>query len=469
VIPFLQTLAGETLLSRRFRRWLWGIVFLGFVLRLAALALIYPSQPVDEEAIYSHRAIAWNEALIPPVDDERAPAALFVYRALVLMFGEDLTMLRFANVLLGTLFLPLLHAWTRRVAGDKIALTATFLAAVHPELVFYSASMWNENLYLIVLYALFLLYLQVERPATFLQAALLGILLGLTALTREIGVFLVPLVLLTLLLPVRSFPQRSSMTTLLCLVVFVLTILPWSIHISKRAERPVLITEMNTRRLFIGNVELPPSETKRNVIAARHTYGHRAYRELSPDPQERQELAKEVIWDSIRKKMPWWPIQKPSQEICNFFTPNSFPAARLFAHPEDPGYGSRRAYRFSIPQLDRRQVGLTLGLLTIAFHVATTLAGSAGLALLPLGRAAYPILVLGFMHIAPTLVTTACSRYRIPVTPLWILGAAALLVQGRHLWKKAGPGRRIAACAALLLTAAIMAQRIHAIFPAQYG
>src|SRR5688500_8418824 len=119
--------------------------------------------------------------------------------------------------------------------------------------------------------------------------------------------------------------------------------------------------------------------------------------------------------------------------------------------------------------MDRRQAGLAAGPPTLGFHAATTPAGSAGLVLLPLGRAALPILVFGFMHLAPTLVTTASSRYRIPVTPIFILGAAALLLHAPRLWNDAGPTRRVAACVVLFLAAIILAQRIHFIFPPQYS
>ena len=467
MIPMPKALGTPVDVPHRSRRWLWGIVFLGFVLRIAALALIHSSAPVGEEAIYCSRAFAWNNAPVSPADDERAPAVLYLYRGVVVLFGENLSILRFANVLLGTIFLPLFYAWSRRVAGENIALAGTLLAAVHPELIFYSASLWNEPLYLVVIYSLFLFFLHVDRPPTPVQAIFLGFLLGLTSLTREIGVFLAPLVVAAILLSIRSAPKRSFLAASLCLTAFFLTMLPWSIHISQRAGHPVFITDMNTRRLFVGITDVP--EQAPHAMTVRHTSGYKAYRELSSDPRERQAMARGMILEEIRRELPWWPIEKTKQELPNFFSPNSLPAARLMANPEETGWAERWAFRFSIPKINRRQAGLALGALTIAFHVAITLAGSAGLVLLPLRRAALPILVFGFMHLAPTLVTTACSRYRIPLTPIFILGAAALLVQGPRLWMDAGRTRRLAGCAVFLLAAIILALRIQSILTPQYG
>ena len=225
--------------------------------------------------------------------------------------------------------MPLFHAWSRRVTGDNIALAATFLAAIHPELIFYSASLWNEPLYLVVIYSLFLFYLHVNHPPTLVQSIFLGFLLGLTALTREIGVFLVPLVVAAILLPIRSAPKAVFLgPPLSAWWHFFLRFFPGPIHISKRAGRPVLITEMNTRRLFIGNIDLPASK---NAITVRHTNGYKTYRELSSDPRERQVLAPQMIVEDIRRELPWWPIHKTKRELPNFFSPNSLPAARLLA------------------------------------------------------------------------------------------------------------------------------------------
>jgi len=446
---------------------LWGIILLAFVLRIAALAIIYPSPPVDEEAVYSFQAIFPERALRPAPDDQRSPGVLAVYRLTAAAFGPNRTILRIPNVIFGTLTLVLLYAWARRLAGEKIALVTIFLTAIHPELVLYSASLYNEPLYLLLAYAAFLFYLNLAHPPVLWQSVVFGVLLAMTALTREIGLFLLPFALLAIAL--RRPIARSSLAAALCLGTFMLTVLPWSLHMSKRAGHPVLISEMNARRFFIGNLELPDSLEINNPLAARHPYGYKAYQNLSDDPRERQALARQMIWGSIRNRLPSWLIEKVREELPNFFTPNSLPAARWLGLPSHPNWEGRCAYRLSFSGIDRGSIGWTLGMFTVAFHVAMLLAGTPGLVLLRLGKAAIPILVFALVHLAPTLATSSCSRYRLPLTPLWILGAAGLIVQGPLLWRTATWKRRIAAMVALVLITTILAQRMHSVLPPQYG
>jgi hypothetical protein len=97
------------------------------------------------------------------------------------------------------------------------------------------------------------------------------------------------------------------------------------------------------------------------------------------------------------------------------------------------------------------------------------LRGAVGLALLPLGRAARPLLAFAAAHLLPTLATTACSRYRIPLTPIFLLGAAALLYQGPGLWRIASRRRKVIAVAMAMLAGALLIARAGFVLPAQYG
>jgi len=425
--------------------------------------------PVEEESIYANRAVLWDRAITPAIDDQRAPATYFFYRFLVLCFGPELSVLRLGNVVLGTLFLVVFFHWCRRIVPRKTALAAALLAAVHPELVFYSASLWSESLYLLVVYTAFLMFWRVQESSSWPRTILLGALVGVTALAREIGVLLAPIVFLGLLVRTRSAAARRTAQAGLFLVAFALTILPWSIEMSRRSDRTVLISGMNERRLYVGNVPLPGIDP-RGELAPRHGAGLKSYWSLSKDPAERRELARRAAFAAIKERLPLWPLEKVRDELPKFFSPNSFPAARLFAHPEDGGWAGKWAYRFTNEGLDRRAVGLTLGLLVVGFHVATTLFGAAGLTLLPLGRAiGISLLAFAAAHVLPTLAATACSRYRLPLTPIFILGAAALLFNGMSLWKAASMRRRLLAVAMAILVIAILIARARFVLPAQYG
>jgi hypothetical protein len=449
------------------RRWLPIAVLLGLALRVAAFALIHPSPSVEEESILSNRALLGDLAVEMPVDDQRAPASMFFYEFLARCFGPNRSILRLGNLVMSTLFLVVFFFWCRTIAPPRTAFAAVFLAAIHPELVFYSVSLWSEALYLLVAYGAFLLYLHwVDRPSLW-STALLGVAFGAVALVREIGIFLAVGIFLAWI----SKSKLSGLATAraaVFLAAFALTILPWSLSLSRRSGQVVLISGMNERRLYVGNVQFPNIDPGWRV-AVRHRTALKSYWNLSNDALERRRLARHAAILSISEQLPWWPLKKAWYELPKLFSPNSFPAGRLLAHPEDPRWAGKWAYRFSTDSVDRHTAGSFLAAWTIAFHAGTLLLGAAGLALFPLGRAAIPILGFATAHLLPPLVTTACSRYRIPLTPILLLGAAALLVQGGTVWNGASRRRRILAAAGVVLAGAMLLSRAGFVLPAQYG
>jgi 4-amino-4-deoxy-L-arabinose transferase-like glycosyltransferase len=448
---------------------LLAILLWGLILRLAAVALIHPTRPLSAEAIYSFRAMAWEQAAPMAPDFDRPPGVIYFFRLLVLAFGESSTVLRIGNAILGALFLLLVYAWSRRLAGERVALMTSFLTASHPEIISFGASLWSEQLYLFLIYAAFLLFLRAPRPMSVAQSILLGFVLALACLTRDIGLFLVPFVLLDFVRGIRARPGPTLAGATAFLLAFALTILPRSMEMTRRSGDLVLITALNESRLYVGNVDVPGAEKRKDKLAIQLGEGVQRYGKLSQDPLERRKLAKKAALDAIEERLPQWPLEKSWREISNFLTPNSFVAMRLLAQPQDPGFAGRFAYEFSTEAIDRKFWGIVLGAIAVVFSVATLLSGTFGISLVRLGGAAFPLLAFSIAHFVPTLITISCSRFRLPLLPIFLLGAAAMLVNGRRLWKEASPRRRLAACAALLLALVILAQRIETVYPPQLG
>ena len=445
-------------------RTLLAIAIGGLLLRLFAAVLISPSPPVSGEAIYSFRAQAWNQRAPTAVDLERPPGVMYFYRLLTLVFGEDRIVLRFGNAFLGALLLPVLYGWSRKYVDHRAALTATLFAAIHPELISYSASLWSEPLYLILIYSAFLVFLHPHRPFSIQRSVLLGLLLAMACLTRDIALFFLPFVLLEFLRGFRSDLPRSVAAVTAFLVAFALPILPRSMEMTERSGSLVLISSLNAERLFVGNV--PSKKDPLNVQLGK---GIEMYLALSPDPQERTRLALKEVSAAIRQQMPYWPFEKLWDELYHLFTPNSYSAMRMFANPKDQNWAGKRAYQFSIPALDHQEIRISLGMLTIFASVATLLCGAIGLSLLRFSSNAFPLVVFALVHIAPTIVTSASSRYRLPLLPILMLGGAALLIHGRALWRDASPRRRWVAIAMLLLATTFLARGIGQIYPPTFA
>jgi hypothetical protein len=180
---------------------------------------------------------------------------------------------------------------------------------------------------------------------------------------REIGIFLAIAIFFSWITRSR-FSAAATARAVVFLAAFALTILPWSLEMSRRSGQIVLISGMNERRLYVGNVQFPGIDPG-GALARRHGVGLDSYWKLSKKPAERRRLARQAVIESIREQLPWWPLEKVRDELPKFFTPNSFPAARLLAQPEDAGWAGKWAYRFSTASIDRRASGSTLAAITI--------------------------------------------------------------------------------------------------------
>jgi 4-amino-4-deoxy-L-arabinose transferase-like glycosyltransferase len=146
--------------------------------------------------------------------------------------GRSLTAGRVLGALLGmvTVLLMALIAW--RLWGPTAGVLAGFLGAFYPPLVMTNASLISEALFLPLMLGLVLLLVtrpQVEGSAALAVAVVAGVLCGLAALTRFVGVLLVIVVLIWILQRRLTARRRLAMGALAVLAASA-TIAPWTIR-----------------------------------------------------------------------------------------------------------------------------------------------------------------------------------------------------------------------------------------------
>ncbi len=96
-----------------------------------------------------------------------------------------------ATAFLGAGTVAAIGAIGRRVGGATVGLVAAAVAAVYPSLILLDASLRSESLYvLLIALSVLAAYRVAERP-TWRRAAVLGVAIGLAALTRSEALFLV--------------------------------------------------------------------------------------------------------------------------------------------------------------------------------------------------------------------------------------------------------------------------------------
>jgi hypothetical protein len=187
------------------------------------------------------------------------------------VFGSGFFPARLAQMLLSAL-LPLI-AWYlgKRAVGRETALAAALLAAVHPYFIYYAGLLVTQTLFVVLLGLASTAYYALRTRPTTGRAALLGLLLGLSFLTRTFTATFLPLLLLAMIAEL-GFPgwfgtagagdrgaaprhplRRASALGLVTSVVFVAVAAPWVIRNHGLFHELVILPTKGGRNLWEYN------------------------------------------------------------------------------------------------------------------------------------------------------------------------------------------------------------------------
>ena len=164
---------------------------------------------------------------------------------------------RVTGCVLGALVIVVVGLLGRRAGGDRVGLLAAGIAAVYPTLVAADGSLMSETLYgLIVGVALLVALRLADRPGVPL-ALVLGVLIGLSALTRAEGLlFLVLLALPACLVRRRALGTGRALAAVAAACVgAALVIAPWTLRNLDAFDQPVLISVNDSTVLAGANCD----------------------------------------------------------------------------------------------------------------------------------------------------------------------------------------------------------------------
>lgn len=165
---------------------------------------------------------------------------------------------RMVGVFAGTLTVAAIGFAARQLAGQRAGLAAAALAAVYPAFIAADGALMSETLFgTLVAFSLVWTLFLLQRP-TLPGMALLGLLVGLAALTRSEGLLLLPLLAVPVLVvaPGRRLALGATMAA-----VTALAIAPWVIRNVDVFGEPVYSTNdgatlagANCDRTYYGDV-----------------------------------------------------------------------------------------------------------------------------------------------------------------------------------------------------------------------
>ena len=395
-----------------------AITLLGFVLRLAAWRW-HEFRPLggDEReyldlALHLARGQGYYDLqfMRPPL----FPAAL---AAVAWLADGDLQWIRFANILVSTLTIPLMYWWTRSLLGrperPAAPLLAAALTAGSYTLALNATELLTEAATLAGLTLTMIALLQAGRSPGWRWAALAGLLVALVCLIRSVALPLLPLGAWWLWRHGAGETKSArGRRALIFVLAALLTIAPWTIRNGLAYGGLILIDTTGPENLWLDNDPAGREAVKAQLYA------------MGDDRVARSKLASQRGLAALAAH-PGWVASKSWGEFQKFWALEQ--ADDMLARPA-----------IWVPPAE---VWLRL-LLGDGLWLLTLIAGAAGLLAMPLPRGLRPLLGLWALY---TVFTGALFhveyRYRLPLYLALLPCASWALGQLRH-WRAIRTGWR---------------------------
>lgn len=369
---------------------------------------------------YHDRALAWSAGETgSDLDVFRAPFYPMVLGGLYTLFGPSPFVPAIFHTLLGIGSVLFLFGIGDRVFGRATALTAAMFAVFYYPFAYFEGELLVTTFFIFLsLFGLFLLILAPRaRSVTWLAA---GLVMGAAAITRPTVLAFYPLILLWFL-----FHHRSRGVPLFFLLIAGLAALPIAVAARNRVlHGDFQVASQGGINLYIGNNPTADGKTatvpgwgdasyetpeyEDNVSLAARRIAERDLNEsLRPGRVSRYWVGKAVEWMRVEPRAALSLLLTKAYYLLNNheIPNNSFVRERVKEY-------APLLLCFSIP------AGILIAL------------GTAGL-LLPGGRRDGRELLALFLGVQAAILVLffVCSRFRVPIMPLWILFAAHLSVR----------------------------------------
>jgi 4-amino-4-deoxy-L-arabinose transferase-like glycosyltransferase len=224
-------------------RWLWGVVAVALVLRVALVIGTPNFSPLEDSAAYDINAVqlVTNGSFAPSLETLHAGASAYFPPGFSLLLAGVYELSgtgaharwdsgRVTEAVLGAIAVLLIALIAARLFGRRTALIAGAIAAVWPPLILVGSSLLSESLFIpLVLGAVLtaLIYRDDRRSRWLLLS---GVLIGLAALTRGNGLFVaIPVAFLVWVDRPRLW-WRHVTAPALVIVATLVVLVPWTIR-----------------------------------------------------------------------------------------------------------------------------------------------------------------------------------------------------------------------------------------------
>jgi hypothetical protein len=263
----------------RFARWLVVAIVLGVVLRVAYDLVVMRHVPLGTDSVWyilQGGTIHAGAFYVDPAAFYRGghrvataawPPGFPLYLALVRSIaGGSVRAHELSGVIPGAATIALIGVLGRQIAGWRVGVVAALLAACSPLLIAVDGSVMSETLFIpLVVSAMVLAQMargdvagpqDQRRDAPWWLWLVLGAVIGVAALVRQDGIFLVPFLVVPAAILSSRHSARRCLARIAASVVAVMVVLaPWAIRNVSEFGEPTLSTLSSSTELAGSNCD----------------------------------------------------------------------------------------------------------------------------------------------------------------------------------------------------------------------
>jgi len=403
-------------------RWIFGLVSLGFALRVIYVLQMqdhpHHLEPVMDSAVHVDwaRSIAQGESF-PPFADRpffRAPFYIWFLAAVSRLFGDSLLIPRLVQCLFGAATIALVHHIGRIAFDVRAARIAATIAATYWVLIYFDGELLIPSLIVPLNLLAIALTLRLVGSAPPRRLVLAGLVWGISAIARPNVLLFVPFVALWLLWQKRARWQQGFLPALIFLLACLAPILPITAYNTFVQDDFVLVSSQGGVNFWIGNN--PDSNGVFAIVPGTREGWWTGYYDtiaLAEQAEGRELRASEVSRHYASRAWAFI-LGEPAQSI-----PLLWRKLKLFFTAFE--YGNNEnitffAHRFSV-----------VPFFSIGFGVLAPL-GLLGLLLcLRRGSELFPLWGFFFVYTASVVAFFVSARFRVPILPVLMVFAGHAL------------------------------------------
>jgi len=241
---------------------LYVLMFIGFVLRFVYLiesqSIPFFDRFYDLQQVYDKTAklIAFDKLFFGPEYFSASPLYSYFLAIFYVFFSKQVFLIQLVQIIISTLTIPVLYLVGKNLHSDKVGYTAAFISAFFGNFIFYSTAILETTLQVFLVSSLLFFLTQDFERKVEKKWFLIGLLVALTALTREAVLIFVPIALLWLIFKGRSFEKiKSQFTKVLAAYILglLIIIVPFVIRNISKSNSFVLITPTEGLNFYMGN------------------------------------------------------------------------------------------------------------------------------------------------------------------------------------------------------------------------